>query len=587
MEQRTFSYIAKAPLEETDAGRTQEWGGRTWREKSPTVDARVRESLWTGHRYRNDLTALTREFHALRVTIRAPYTEAREAEYRRRKEAGEKEIKLPKIQLSEFDTARLKKAQKDLNEARRGVARGSDALWGTRGQVDASIDQALSDACKAKSTKKGYFPSGLPPGFSRWDGSGLIAVQCQGGLPVPEMLAGGDTRVRLVGAGERRTLWLRIGSEERAPVWAKFPIRYCRDLPPHAVIKWVRVLAVRRATKLLWKAQFILEGEGLNPLPTPTEGAVGIDIGWRIRPNGVRVAVWTNDTGATGELLLPRELITGWEKAESLQSIRDQAFNDTVAALALARETRGDRWPEWLKQETRYVAQWQKYKSANRLARLCWQWRKESHKPGLVPADLELLRVIESWRKQDKHLYEWQANQTARVLDTRKYIYRCFAKDMATKYRQVAVEEMDLRDFAELPEEDEPKDSPSAAAARPRRFKVALSTLREALLDAVVRADGEWVTIEPAHTTKKCATCGTMNVFDAAKNLEHTCSGCGQAWDQDANAARNLLRAAQRGESVAQRSNAQTRVVESENKLRARRERLASMLAARRSKKTA
>lgn len=584
VEQRTYCYTAK-PILVGEFGRTAAHGERDKHELNPAVDPAVREQLWLGHRYRNELTAIGREFHAARAAIRASYVEARESEYRARKDVGEKSIKLPKVILSIKDQAKLQMVRQTLAAAQKAAYGASEAIWGTRGQINVSTSRALTDACKAKKTKGGYFPSGLPPRFARWDGSGLIAVQLQAGLSVPALHACSDTRVRIEGSDNRRILWLRIGSDGRAPIWTKFRLDWRRELPERGLVKWVRVLAKRRATHIYWEAQFIVEGEQLNLLPAPTKGAVGVDFGWRIREGGdVRVAVWADNAGEVGELLVPRGLVERWEKCEQLQSIRDKNFNDAVAALLLAREQRSTAWPNWLRQETRYAAQWQKYRSASRLARLVWLWRKEWAKSPGTAEDSELLSLLDTWRKQDKHLYEWEANRRHHVLETRKQLYISFARQLA-QYTHVALEKLDLRDFAELPDEDEEPDSPIRVAARPRRFKVGLSILRAKLIDAVERAGGEYLLIEPMGTTMRCCACGAVNSFDAEKELRFRCESCGQTHDQDENAARNLLRAAQCGDGVLTRSNAQTRAAEAENQVAARAERVKKMVMAKRSKR--
>jgi transposase len=56
---------------------------------------------------------------------------------------------------------------------------------------------------------------------------------------------------------------------------------------------------------------------------------------------------------------------------------------------------------------------------------------------------------------------------------------------------------------------------------------------------------GEYQEVDRKHTTKRCHACGSVEDFDAARELEHSCSACGEIWDQDYGAAKNLLRAFQ------------------------------------------
>ena len=131
-------------------------------------------------------------------------------------------------------------------------------------------------------------------------------------------------------------------------------------------------------------------------------------------------------------------------------------------------------------------------------------------------------------------------------------LYRLFARELA-RYRRVVVQQLDLRDFAELPDPGE-KEDPRTTASRGRRFTAALGELLGACADAVTRAGGEWTEVDPAWTTQTCFACGKIDPFDAAGSIDHTCAQCGSRWDQDENAARNLLRAAQSGKIVGGRS---------------------------------
>jgi transposase len=46
--------------------------------------------------------------------------------------------------------------------------------------------------------------------------------------------------------------------------------------------------------------------------------------------------------------------------------------------------------------------------------------------------------------------------------------------------------------------------------------------------------------LEESGTTKRCHACGSMEEFDR-RELTHTCSTCSLLWDQDYNAAMNML----------------------------------------------
>ena len=549
----------------------------TYGAHNPTEnEAVVREQLFLANRYRNALIEVARNRHAAKEAVFLPHVERRKAEREAlavSRGVPAKSIILPKLELTPGDKAALA----TIEEVTKGYLK---ATYNARGELHWGTACILNDAIQ-RSMK-----SGEAPRFRRFDGSGVIAVQLQGGMPVGDLLGGMDTRIRFAGG----ILRLRIGwtgDDAASPLWVALPIAYHRELPADARVKWVKVFARRAATKIRYDAQFILESDGQlgSPLPKPVRGTVAVDVGWRrysgrSAGDGLRVAYWTDDKGKHGELRLQERLLTRWEKTQDLQSIRDKHFNETVAWLRGEKSAHGDTWPEWLRGRTSHLHSW---KSPNQLYRLA-KWWQRTWKAGEFPGAGALYVRLETWRKKEAHLFEWETNQRENVLRARREHYRVFAKFLAS-YREVVVEKLDLRDFAELPEEGKGEEH-SVTAARPRRFLAALSELFDCIEDAVGRAGGAYLKVKPAFTTQTCHVCGRVEKFDAAAKVVHTCA-LGHTWDQDFNATLNLLRAAKCEESVLERSTAEDRKKAGELASVRVKERVAKMATARRSKKVA
>jgi len=498
---RTYSYGALAPTENPDL---------------------VTQELERAHRYYNIQVEIWRRQKA---SVKSIYEGAKGSPLT---EADKMALKA----ATALAYAEVKEAR-----ARRGCA------WGTGGCIEKSVEQAVQKT-------KLYDEIAFRP----WDGSGLLAVQLQGGLSTAGLLD--DTQVRLLGSKRFRQLHLRVGSDGQKPIWATFPIIWHRDLPSGANIKMVRVTVRRIATKLEYTAQFIIEGEGARR-PLPMKEMIAVDLGWRRFSNdGFRVAKWRDSAGDTGELRFPEDLLRRWEKTHDLRSIQDKNFNFALEAL---REARQSTWPAWLIEQTRHAHQWLAHA---KLAGLVTRWREAR-----FFGDEALFTQLEAWRKQDKHLYEWEAHQRGNVLRSRREMYRLFACFLAT-YKKVVFEKLDLRDFADLPEGAE---DPALKGARPRRFKACLSDLRTCAADAVARAGGEWVEVPAEYTTQRCSVCGVIRKFDAATDLVHACP-CGAVWDQDDNACSNLLRAVTSSPPAPGRSQGETPTVPGKSTAKSRRE---------------
>jgi len=509
---KAYVYGAKAPVENVDV---------------------VREQLRLAHQYRNKLVEVGQRYFDAREAVLQPRREAWAKETERLKaEAvarGEdaSRVKAPKPPpLSEEEKAKLAAAKAAWAEETKAARAASGLYWGTYLLAEDAALRAVD--------------SGQRPRFRRWDGSGTLGVQIQGGLSADELLSGEDTRVRLVGEGKRRRLYLRVGSEGRSPVWAVFPIVWHRELPEGARIKWVRVACRRVATHTKWSATFVVDTKEA-PAQAPRPGAVAVDVGWRMLRNGdMRVAYWVDDAGRAGQLVLPRRLLERDAKVSDLRSIRDKHFNEALAALCRVRDA--GELPEELRAELQYAHQW---RSPARLAAVALRWRDK--REGLSASASGAIEALEAWRKRDKHLYEWEAHQRENVLRARREIYRVFARQMADTYGRIVLEQLDLRDFAESKE----------TVGSHRRFDAALSELLGCIKNAAADAGTELVREPSADTTRTCHQCGVVDDFDAAKELLHTCSGCGAVWDQDENAARNLLRAAMSDGGSSGRSNGQ------------------------------
>jgi hypothetical protein len=252
---------------------------------------------------------------------------------------------------------------------------------------------------------------------------------------------------------------------------------------------------------------------------------VGIDIGYRLMPDGgQRVAYWQGSDGASGELRLPPWTVESQSKIEDLQSIRDKLHN--------AIRTRLKDWleanphPEWLDEATEHMHAW---KRLARLDCLVVEWRGKR-----FDGDTAILKALEAWRKQERHLWQWQENSRDQLLEWRKNYYREFAAAMRRRYRTVAVEDMDLRSAIHDILRPEEERETVTAQRRMARF-AALSVLVGCLKDS----GSEVVTVDRAGTTGIHHDCGHVN--DVGADLMHVCEGCGIEFDRDVNAAKNIL----------------------------------------------
>lgn len=426
--------------------------------------------------------------------------------------------------------------------------------WGTRLKIGESVERAAKASAK----------EGSLPKFPRFDGGGAIAVQLQNGMEPADALAGDDTRLRIrkmsgtewtaargLNTDPRRhnkvsqsdkfaMVDLRIGSNERDPIWATWPIIMHRPLPANAKIKWAQANAIRVGARTEWEVLITVDDQ----VPAErTEGpTLAVNLGWRTTPDGgLRVAYAVGTDGQAEEVRVPLKYTTGVAHVDSLRSIRDRNFE--IAKRSLAEWRDEVVLPEWLLDGTKWMEQWRAQKH---LVFLVIEWRRKR-----FAGDEEIFQALEAWAQQDRHLRFWECDERTKLLRQRQGFYRQLAARWAQRYARIIVTEMDLREFAELPAPEEAKDSKDAVQRR-SRFLAAPSELRGAIKNACSTRGTVFAEVSGAYKTQTCSKCGGALAFAARQELEPACNLCGAREDQDARHSKNLLAADQKSRETAE-----------------------------------
>jgi len=408
-------------------------------------------------------------------------------------------------------------------------ARGNCGVhWGTYVLIESAVDSAR----KAPGD----------PSFRRWDGNGQIGVQIQkrqGEYMGPDLLFScEDTRIRIEPVPstawdkghrteQRTTLWLRVGSEGKAPIWAKWPLILHRPLPEDASIVGAKVTRKYLAGKPRWS--LLLTIKVPERAPVCGEGVVSVDFGWRKMGEETRVGFWQDEAGNTDSILLDSEIVGAFQKVRDLQSIRDKNLNAVRASLR--ERLKGKGLPEWLSKAKRHMHLW---KSPKRFASLALFWRDNRWK-----GDAEGYTLLEDWRKQDKHLWLWEANLRDKTQARRLDYYRNLAADLSSTYRTLVINDFDFRDTQRhVPLESEETE---IQAVRRQQKEAWCSGLRNTLKSAFYSRGGEVVTVPAEHVTQTCNACGYNREWRDKKALIHTCENCGATFDRDVNSTLNML----------------------------------------------
>lgn len=401
----------------------------------------IRAQLRAAHDYRNDHVAIERGRRAVIRALseteetRAAETLVRAATKSTRKEAL-RTLALARREARAAVVEEIQAIEERATSIRRDARALTPCYWGSYLTIEASADQVRKMPFYERD---GVTPS--DPRFVRWNGSGQIGVQLQGGLKTKELLEFKDTRLRI----ERRSecgrygeLSMRIGSNGRAPIWGRWPIKLHRAIPDNATIKWARVSCRHDGPFERWTCEITLDIEGVHPrlLDTTLTGAIAVDLEWF--PDGVRIRVarWKDHNGATGEEYLSELLVKRLKKASGIRSVRDMLMNELRPKLKRALHE-AKAFAPWLHRETATIDLW---KSQSRFLMLVKRWRAERCDDAREAYD-----ILQAWELRDAHLAEYEAGARRGALLARREVYRLLAVNWSRKYKTVVLADQDYR----------------------------------------------------------------------------------------------------------------------------------------------
>ena len=413
-----------------------------------------------------------------------------------------------------------------LEASRRAAVRqaqtNSNLYWCNYDDVIASYDTA----------RKRTSREGRDLRFHGWDCTGKVTVRYQQGLPVAGVW-GADRRLQFDAVdplawtsprrSERRKLArsrvrIRVGSDGREPVWLELPAILHRPLPEDGTVRSASVICEKVGSRERWRLLVTVA----RPERTSRQGpAVAVDLGWRLLEEGLRVAYWEDERGDHGQLLLSPAVLWQFSKLNDLKSIQEHHLRVALDALAAWAKTHEP--PDGI--DLRHVSEW---RNPWRLLRLYRAW-KDCRAPG----DEAAFAALVAWKERHDHLHEWEANLRDQVIRHRKEIYRRFVAELLRTHGRVFLEDLQIRAMArkDRPEEDHRNYSGGM------RVVAAVS-----LLGRLIEEHGDSERVSARHTTQECSWCGHAKEWDAAENIMHRCEACGRLFDQDRNAARNILR---------------------------------------------
>lgn len=405
--------------------------------------------------------------------LRARVNEAKATEKAARLECARISAEMkenPELMAAAERISRCKSAAKA--KVRSGMA---DLYWGVRDVAGESAEMAAKGAIKA--AKEGAHFKREPEevgmaSFRCFDGSGRASViftnSTPGGVSVTSLFS--DERAstmfqmdRLpdgafvdrngksypVKSLVRTNAKIRIGSEERRPVWLPFTFVQHRPIPSDAMVTKITLVGKRVACKVEYAIQFTLT---VAPRAEPAKGAktMKLSIDRKTLGDGSLQVAIGNGPGL--DVVIPRELVERIKHADDINSAFDRILDRAKRVVVDGFDRHGfERGP---------IDAIKKWKGIRRFAKLSrvmcdaqlpnvrelWgEWLKlrtdteSSKKLELLP-DVPVVSKIMGMSEQTafvfwtvlavkkmKHVESWKENQRRKALACRKHLFRNYA----------------------------------------------------------------------------------------------------------------------------------------------------------------
>ena len=394
--------------------------------------------------------------------------------------------------------------------------------------------------------------------FHRFDGSGRFRIQVQGGMSIDDLRSGKKSQISLMpidaekfceltgkpngmkkgSSRERRRSYALLkftiytGTDEHDKRFNRtldFPVILHRPLPDNDKVRLKEVILKRERLapgQFRWHITFTMTKEVMEQKTKAQGKPCGINMGWKNTKEGLRVATLTSDSEVR-HFVLPTTIISTYLHLHQLQSEIDTAANDNDVWIKSVLTDPPDSMLEAFTAIKR-----SKKPHPAKFARLVHAWKDSPQ--FLSDAYHEALpRVAQNLRRQHE-----LANLRDKVQGRRKDLYRCWAKEIAESYGQIAIDEMNLAELAKVEKQDGTPNELTQIAKR-NRVIASLGLFREWIKKQATKT-GSTVALSKKKTSSICSECGKS--VSKQKTLVWRCPHCKALWDQDENASINLMR---------------------------------------------
>jgi len=300
------------------------------------------------------------------------------------------------------------------------------------------------------------------------------------------------------------------------------PVVMHRPLPEDARVKLAQLVWRRVGDSIQFSLHLTLALP--PPAAAPSSPAVaGLDLGWRQDADGaLRVATLRDSAGHERMYHLPRDWTAGMDRVDALQAAIAREARDL---LAWARAQPAARLPESLRAQL----------AEPEVTRLTLGPVHDAIRATGPAAWPEPLRT---WYRRYRRQRAELVGLRGRLQRRRREIYRLMARELAMRYPVIAIDRLDLAGMAKTGAGGAGRHLPQDV--RRNRVRASLHLARRVLGEQAAK-HGARLIVVAGKSTATCHACGRATGQADRRREFWTCEHCGTRWDQDRNAAANLV----------------------------------------------
>jgi len=408
----------------------------------------------------------------------------------------------------------------------RSAAVAAGLGWATANSV---LDNAL---LAFKTSMKLGRPPRFAIGAEKEQDSLTLQFTSAGGVGVETLLAGRHTELSLMpaqGCGRRKygELRFRLGTA-KSGVDGTGTWQYHRPLPADAYVGLARLVRRRIGKDYRWSLQLMLKlAKPVSVTVATRKPLAVVHMGWSADVSGRRVAGISDspDPCAARIVQLPPQIEEALDRSDEIKGQRDLTRDEIVPMVkAIKLPASADEELSALLNAMRPLRS--QYISANRLHYLCAKLRAHD----LLPDWLE------TWRKDDKLMWQDHTHLARRARNKRHSFYRDLAIQLGREYDAIVIEPLALAEAAAKVNEVTGEKTEFGKKARSGRVVAALYELESAIRWAAFKT-GTAVLELNAKTASSCSLCGGSVKNDPQDSQLLQCDDCGATLDRKQNGA--------------------------------------------------